>query len=243
MLPIILQLPPKRRATTTYTQRVIALSPIAYWPLAESSGSVAVDASGNARNGAYTSVTLGAEGIGDGRTAATFTNNTSYADVYTASLAGAFNGDLGTLAAWAKVSAAGVWTDGAQHYILAFVADGSNYVLIRKNSTTNQITYQRSAGGTQSTVQDTTGAGTLAWFHVAVTWNRGGNEFRAYLNGAQVGTTQAASAAFVGSLAAATTLIGGVNKTPTLTWSGTLAHAAVWTSALSAADVAALATL
>ena len=76
----------------TYTGKIQALGPIAYWPLSEASGTTIVDASGNARNGAYTAVTLGQAGIGDGRTSASFDGSTSFGDLYSASLAGAFNG-------------------------------------------------------------------------------------------------------------------------------------------------------
>jgi len=57
---------------SAYGALVQSLGPIAYWPMDEQSGTVAVDQSGNGRNGAYTAVTLGQPGMGDGRTAASF---------------------------------------------------------------------------------------------------------------------------------------------------------------------------
>lgn len=58
----------------TYSAEVLADSPLVYWRLGESSGTVAADASGNGHTGTYTNgVALGAPGYtGDGNTAATF---------------------------------------------------------------------------------------------------------------------------------------------------------------------------
>lgn len=61
-------------AATTYEDVVLADSPIAYWRLGESSGTTAVDSSGNNRDGTYNGPTLGATGLlsGDADTAANF---------------------------------------------------------------------------------------------------------------------------------------------------------------------------
>jgi hypothetical protein len=241
MLPIILQLPPKRRATTlAYTNKVIALSPIAYWPLAESSGSTATDESGNARNGAYTSVTLGATGIGDGRTAAAFTTG-SFCNIYGASLAGAFNGQEGSLSMWAQVSAAGIWTDGTNKALIELQVDASNVVRIRKTTTNNISQAIYTAGGTNKTVNITNSATT--WFHLALTWSKIADQFKVFLNGAQVGATQTALGTFAGSLVSTAATIGAANTSATIPWSGQIAHVALFTSILSGADITALATV
>ena len=220
-----------------YTQKVQALAPIAYWPLAESSGSVATDESGNARNGAYTSVALGAAGIGDGRSAATFDGSTSYCNVQGAGLTAAFSGAAGTLALWAKVSAAGVWTDGVTRLLAIFLVDASNFVRLRKISTANTLDAQYSAGGTIKTVQISTS--TTGYFHLAATWNKAGDQFIVYFNGAQSGSTQTGLGTFAGSLA--TSLIGANSTAPANVHSGVEAHVALWASALSAAQIATLA--
>lgn len=88
----------------SYTQKLRAQMGgrlIAYWPLGEQSGSVALDVSGNGRNGSYTNVSLGQTGIGDGRRAAAFAGN-GYVNIYSASLAGAFNGNEYTIFLWAQ---------------------------------------------------------------------------------------------------------------------------------------------
>lgn len=225
-----------------YTNKVVALSPIAYWPMAESSGSTALDASGNARNGAYTGVTLGQPGIGDGRTAAGFDGATSFNNIFSASLAGAFSGAAGTLALWAQVSGAGVWSDGTQRRFVRLNVDASNYVLIYRTAINNQIACEYSAGGTIKT-RTISSISSTGWIHIAITWSASNDQVIAYLNGAQQGATLTGLGVFAGSLVSGSTVVGATTTVPALVWSGNLAHAAIFSSALSAAQVLSLATV
>lgn len=225
-----------------YTNKVIALAPIAYWPLADASGATATDESGNARNGSYVgSPTLGVTGIGDGRTAATFNGTSSYTNIYSASLAGAFNSQEGTISAWFKVSAAGVWTDATFRRVAVFFVDNNNFVSIHRTSTNNQLRVQYGAGGTQKFTDASTSA--TGWLHAAVTWSKAADQLKGYLSGAQFGSTQTGLGTWAGSLSSTGTLIGALATTPSQLWSGDLAHVAIFTSALSAANVLALATV
>jgi hypothetical protein len=227
--------------TMAYTNKVKALAPIAYWPLAEPSGSVATDESGNSRNGAYTGVDLGQTGIGDGRTCPLFDGTNDYTDIYSASLASAFNKDEGTAAIWLKVAEAGVWTDATTRRLLVLQADANNRILLTKGSTNNQLVIAYTAGGT--TEQVTITASSTAWLHLAMTWSKAADEVKAYFNGTQSGSTQATLGTWSGSLASTTTLLGAISKTPTQVWNGYLAHAAIWTTPLSAAQIATLAVV
>lgn len=229
-------------AGETYTQKVQALLPIAYWPFADPSGSVATDESGNSRDGAYSNVTLGATGIGDGRTAATFNGSTSYVNIYSASFAAAFSGSTGTVALWARVSAAGVWTDTTVRRFVVIQADANNILRFHRLTTNNVVSYQAFFGGVNSFVNFTTGAPT-GWFHIAITWDKPANQMKAYFAGAQVGTTQTIGGTWAGSPAATTTVVGAANTTPIERWSGDIAHVAVWTSALTSTQIASLATV
>lgn len=227
--------------TLIYTNKVKALNPIAYWPMAESSGSVALDESGNGRNGAYTAVTLGQAGIGDGRTSASFNGTTSFNNIYSASLAGAFNKDEGTIAVWAQVSGAGVWTDAANRDLFVLQADGTNNLFLRKSSTSNTIRGSWQGGGTSATVQ-TGSFSPVGWFHIAMAWSKAANEMKFYLNGAQSGATQTMTGTWTGALAAGACDVGSGGGAVRV-FSGTMAHAAVWVSPLSAAQIASLATV
>ena len=225
-----------------YTNKVIALSPIAYWPLAEASGTTIVDESGNGRNGAYTSVTLGQTGIGDGRTAASFNGTASFGNVFSASLAAALNNQEGSLALWIRASGAGVWTDGAQRRCVRLAVDANNSLVIFKATTNNQLSWTYQAGGTSST-RSKAGVSSTAWLHVALTWSKSGDAVKAYFNGVQEGATLTGLGVWLGLLASSTTLIGATSQTPGGVWSGTLAHVAVWANVLSAAQIATLAVV
>jgi hypothetical protein len=220
-------------------QQTAAANLLAYWPMAEASGAVALDASGNARNGAYTAVTLGATGIGDGRTSASFDGTTSFNNVYSASLAGAFSGPEGTIALWARVSGAGVWADGIVRRFITLQVDANNRVYIEKVAGANTFGMNYIAGGTAKTRNRTTS--TTAWFHACLTWSAGADQVIAYFNGVQEGATLTGLGVWVGSIVSTNANIGANATTPTSVWSGFLAHAAVWNTPLSAVQVAALA--
>ena len=221
----------------TYTAKIQALGPIGYWPLAEASGSVALDESGNGRNGAYTGVTLGAAGIGDGRTAATFDGATSFCNVYSASLAAAFNGQEGSFTAWCKVSAAGVWTDGVARRVVLFLVDASNRVGLNKAVANNEVDWLYVAGGTSKTAGITPFSPT-GYFHLGLTWSKAADQVIFYVNGAQQGPTVTGLGTFAGALSNTQTVIGSLSTTAAQVWSGQIAHVAVWARPLSAAEMA-----
>lgn len=230
-------------AALRYTNKVKALSPIAYWPLAELSGSVARDESGNARDGAYTATTLGSIGIGDRRTAATFNGTTSYCNVYGASLAGAFMGAEGTLALWMQVSGAGFWSDTVTTRRMAyFLADTNNRVYLQKTTTANQLTAVYIAGGTNKSINYATSA-PLTFFHVALTWSKAADAFKLYINGTQVGSTLTGLGTWAGAMSSTNATIGCGGIGPFNVHDGNLAHVALFASPKSAAQIASLATL
>ena len=241
MLPVLFP-SPKRRVT--YTQKVIATAPLAYWPQAESSGSTATDESGNGRNGAYTGVTLGATGIGDGRTAATLDGTTSFNNVYSASLDAAFNNAEMTIAGWFQVTSAGVWSDAANRAVMHIGADiTNNLIRFLKTTTNSQLVGRIVFGATAKSVTFTV-SDPLTWQHFAVTASKSGDAMKVYLNGVQQGATQTALGTWAGALSNVSCAVG-CQRTSALTmpWAGNLAHAAVWASALSAAQIATLAVV
>lgn len=228
-----------------YTNKVETVAPanlIAYWPLSDPVGStVATDASGNGRNGAYSNVTLGAAGIGDGRSAATFNGTTSYCNIYSASLATAWNGGEFTLAFWFRVATAGIWVDGAVRRAMQIRVDANNLVLIAKSNSNNTLQASYVAGGTSKTVGATTSS--VEWLYAAVTVSKTPDQFIFYLNGTQIGSTQTALGAWTGALDSTLCNIGATNTTPANVWSGLIAHVALWNTPLSATQIATLATV
>lgn len=226
-----------------YTKKIQALGPIAYWPMAELSGAVAQDESGNSRPGAYTSVTLGQAGIGDGRTSPGFDGTNSYNNVFTASLQAAFNGQLGSFSMWGKVSAAGVWTDGITRRMILFQVDASNRVGIFKPVANNEIDCLYVAGGTSLGAAKTTFSPT-GWFHVALTWSKAADQMIFYVNGVAITPISTGLGTFAGAISATQTIIGSLNTgAAAQVWSGNLAHAAVFNRVLSASEVLVAATV
>lgn len=162
-----------------------------------------------------------------------------FLNIYGAALNEDFDGAAGTVVVFAQVSAAGVWTDAATRYLINIGADGNNCVRIFKGSTANQVLYRYIAGGTTDTVIDTTAVGTTkAMF--ALTWDKAAEELKAYLNGAQVGTTQASLGTWAGSLASTQCFVGAVSATGMTPWSGNIYGARVYDRALTAGELAAM---
>jgi len=174
---------------SSYQQRAKSLfgsSLLAYWPLNETSGTVATDVSGNGRNGAYsaTGVTLSNATSITGNRAPLF--NTGDINAYSASLAGAFSGAEGGVFGTAKMSAGSVWTDATARYLFFFQADASNRVYLRRDTGNNALLALYAAGGT--TKQYPIYLENTAWFTYAVTWSKAADTVDFYINGAKLTT-------------------------------------------------------
>lgn len=224
----------RARNPLAYTNKVKALGPIAYYPQAEPSGTTIVDESGNGRNGTYVGVTLGQPGIGDGRTAAGYDGATSYGNIYSASLAGAFNGAEGTIVAWQRSSGS------SSRCILRLQVDASNLVQLFTTTNANEVQLRYIAGGTWKQILDSSNVfGAL--FPIALTWSKSNDQARAYVKGVQVGATQTGLGTWAGALTLC--YIGAISTTPNSPWFGSLAHTAIFNRALSAAEIASLAVV
>ncbi len=231
----LLQLLGSARNPLAYTNKIKALGPIAYYPQAEPSGTTIVDESGNGRNGTYVGVTLGQPGIGDGRTAAGYDGATSYGNIYSASLAGAWNGAEGSIVIW------GQWTenvDGANRFLANLFTNTNNRLVIDRTAATT-LRWRYIAGGTTKTINIT--INDTNWHAIAVTWNKAADRAIGYYDGGQSGTTQTGLGTWVGALT--TALIGASTITPTFVWKGRSAHVALFNRALSAAEIASLAVV
>lgn len=229
-------------ARKPYYRRILALNPVAYWPLNEASGSTMTDIR-NGYNGTYTNVTLGQPGIGDGLTAASFNGSSSYAQITGANLtalAAAFNKDEFTVMAWLRVANAGVWSDGIQRRIVYFgfsTDEANNHFYLRKNTTANQVRGGR-AGATHRAIDYTT-AGPTGWFHLALRSSLAESAVRLYYDGIEVGTPGTGLTAIAGSIAKAHFAMTDA----AFYWSGYLAHIALFNRPLATAEIARAATL
>jgi len=227
---------------SAYGAKIAAMGPIGYWPMDEPSGSIAFDRSGNNRNGAYVGVTLGQPGIGDGRTAPSFDGATSYCNIYSASLAAAFNGAAGSQTIWCKVAGAGVWLDGVTRRAMYALVDASNRAGLFKPTTASEIDCLYVAGGTALGAAKTAFSPT-GWFHLALTWNKVADQMILYVNSIAITPVSTGLGVFAGALSATQTIIGSLSTAAAQVWSGNLAHGALFNRTLSAAEVLAAATV
>ena len=131
-----------------------------------------------------------------------------------------------------------MWTDNAVRRVISFKADSNNLVDVLKRNTAggDDIRFRYYAGGTKEEIDlDIT---ETAWMHFAITWDKTADAVKAYYQGSQTGATASGLGVWAGLLASTTTIIGSLDTTPALVWDGWLAHAAVWTKALLAAQIA-----
>lgn len=244
-IPII---PVARRSV--YTNKVLALNPIAYWPLSDG-GSVVVDESGHGLHGVYSNTTLDQASVSqpvmindrlvplsDGRTSASFNGSTSYANIYSAALNSAFNGQLFTISAFLRVND---WTSGTQRLLLRFRVDGSNDFYFDRFGAGNLRANYAAQGVALKTV-NLASQGFSGWYHVAAVIDKANDQFSYYVNGALVSTVQTGLGTWTGSLSSTQTLIGG-GALPGNVWDGSIAHVALFNTALTPTQIFNLSSL
>jgi len=224
-----------------YSDKTLSYNPKAYWPLNETSGSVARCLVNSAQNGVYTGVTLG-DGVGpDGSPCPFFDGANDYVNIWTTALHDAFNGSEGTVAIWAKVNAVDVWTNGAVKYIFQLNAAAAvEYARIYKSNTNNRMSYRYQAGGVTEG-GDENGLSETDWMHLALTWSKSADEVRYWRDGAEVATVDTSLGTWVGSIDSDYPIIGASSTIPGGPWHGWLSNSALWGRALAQPEIADLA--
>lgn len=93
----------------------------------------------------------------------------------------------GTISVWARLQAVSDNTP-----IFKFYTNSNNQATIIYLHSTNQFKFMYKAAGTNTQVIESAGSieGDGNFHHFAMTWNVGGNEFKAYVDGVQFGSTQ-----------------------------------------------------
>jgi len=217
-----------------YHQKVLALDQIAYWIQDEKVGTVSYDwvrrRQGSDQDGAYTGVTLGEPGIGDGRTSPFFDGVNDFNNIFGATLQGRFNGSEGTVMAWARVANAGVWTDGTTRQTIILQVNGNNTIQMRRPAANNQLRFTYTAGGVLLT--NTVASTTTDWFSIAMSWSATADEVVMYFNGASFSTLNGLGV-WAGLLNVNSVVIGAANLVPAQPWHGYIAHGAIWDQALT----------
>lgn len=233
-----------RPDTLSYSEFVAALAPsnlVALWPLSETSGSVANDISGGGFNGTYNAnITLNAITFSDGTPVPLFDASTDVIALPSASLDTPFNGAAGTMAAWLKVRAASVWTDGVSRAPFSFGVDASNRIFFNKPTVNNRFDVFYIAGGTSKQSANTSFSPSR-WFHIAITWDKAADQVKVFIDGVQVGPTFTGLGTFAGTIVNGFTAIGNFTQSGgAFFWDGYIKYPVLWNKALTPAEVAAL---
>jgi hypothetical protein len=159
-----------------------------------------------------------------------------YVDAYSAELNSVFDPTKGTLLVAAKVSGAGVWTDGVVREIIRFdVGDNANFIILRKASSNNALSWFYRAGGVNKTANIT--QSTTDWFLFALTWNKSLDELKGFVNGAQEGATQSGLGTWVGNFASNDVVIGADGTAPSAVWDGLLTVPVLYRDVLTPAEI------
>lgn len=176
---------------------------IGVWPLNELSGT-AVNCTNNlslsVANG-HSGVTLGKSGP-YGLASPLYDGINDSTNIFSAALASIFDGQTGTQIIFIKAINAGSWTDGTQRIMCMLYASAGNFIDIFKLATNNTVRYTYRAGLTTKQVDLTISS--TGWNMYALTWSLTLDQVKAYLNNAQIGTTQTGLGTWSGALASAT---------------------------------------
>ena len=217
-------------ALKSYADKVLGYGPIAYWPLWDTAGA-ATCLVNPLQNGTYNGPIL-ANGSGpDGSPCPWFDGANDFVDVFTATLAGVFTGNLNTVCIWSKVNAAGSWTDGVirELHRFRFTAAGG-YLRAFKTNAANALQWTRFDGvGAQNV--GTGGHADTGWMLIAQTLTVAGNQYKAFKNAVQENGTQVG----LGNMGAALdqAYLGDSTGGGAAPWHGWLAHAMVFPYVLS----------
>ncbi len=183
-------------------------------------------------------VTLGSTANGHLTNGYTFDGTNDLVNIYSTDLNSVFNQSEGTAIVWAKVSGSGVWTDGTSRYIIGLSDGSNNFVVLRKSTISNTLIFNYGAAGTVSAVS----AGSISstgWMQVAITWSKSSDQVKAYINGAQTGSTQTGLGTWSGNFSNSATIIGASSTGGANPWSGMINDVRLYTRALSASEIAA----
>jgi len=222
-------------ATLSLEDTILSLGPIAYWKLDETSGTVATDVSGNARHGTYSASGLTLGGSFAPFVAPTFDGTNGHVNIYSASLAGAINGDEGTIVALIRpASLAGTLnalrTTGGTADILRLGRAGSQGVATR----------QSTFGSTASLAGGAIVAS--SWSLLVMSYSLTTTTARLYVNGNEVAATLTdVDVGWSSTPASVAMVISGITTlSPAARWAGEIAHVAIFNTVLSAANIAAI---
>lgn len=226
------------RYANAHILKILSYSPIAYWPMNEASGSVAKDLSGNGLDGAYTGVTLGQPGMGDGNRCPYFDGASGYLTAFSAGLAAVVDPDEISIAGWMKANSAAVWADGNSRFPFYTRANGNNWLALEKQSDA-ELQWTTRANTVYDTAKDDCSGFLDQWYHFVCTRSKTADEVECFIDAVQWGSTASTLGAWAGTID--DFFIGCKGHTPQNFWHGWLAHPAIFDSILPGTTITDLA--
>lgn len=213
---------------------------LAYWPLDDLVGAAQVtDIGPNGWHGVgYTGVTLqdapGPDGLYN---CPAFVHATpSQANLYSAALGAAWDGDENTIIQWLKIDPNDNWTDGISGYWLSFISNtGDMHQLAESGVVNNRFGYTARLNGVTD-VRHIYGIDFTNWFTVAVTNSWTNTRHRCYVNGDLLGDRDTSGMGqWTGTLLANRCLVGDFAGNDA--WYGWLADIIVFNRELTPAEI------
>lgn len=245
LTPLSGQLAPltRPRGKKSYLQRILntqSANLLACWDLSETSGTNAANKQGtSARDGTYVNgVTLNAVTFLDGTPAPSFDGTDDYVNIYSASLQSAFGGQELTWMAWAKIPN---WSQGSTRSLLRVGGGGAFTDLLLLTS--GNLRFRYNPDGVSTRTLDINPGAPSGWFPLAITASYVGNFIKMYFGGSQVGTGAGGFGQWTALLGSGGCVIGANSSAPALSINAFIKYVMLWSTPLSLAEIAALATV
>ncbi len=219
-----------------YKQRIIHQTRgnlIQYLPLDEHSGGVANDASSEGNDGAYSGVGLNNTPGPDGRGAGFYGGDGDFTNLETPGFEIDFDGTEGSLIVWAKVNAAGIWTDSTNRRIVYIKSDNNqNNISIFRSPTNNVITFHYQANNVSHSSTFNTG-GETGWMGFGQTWSDSGNFVKRYYMGSEIDNDVMNETWNDVDLKTGNQILGALGTGGPNPWHGWIAHSVICNAPLS----------
>ncbi len=204
-------------------------------------------------------VTYGQPGIGDGKTSVQVSGSSTYAQIGNQAFSSVFPSNVGTAIMWGKVDSAARWTDAAEYRYLfhpkSRLGGGTVYVVFGKSTASHTLMWRRRVASSIHEIAYTfSPSGTLDWFCQGMVWDVVSSPKRIacflYANGVFTAVSDTAPSAGYGDQlwdtntypvddGNAVLLAGSLTAQE---WVGWAAHGALWSTALSTAEMRAAMT-
>ena len=218
----------------TYITKVLAIEAanlIAAWPGDDASGSQCTELI-NGWHGTYTGVTLNASTGPDGQPVGLYDGINDGTEVYTTSFRDAFDGNLGSVVTWAKVSGVGVWSDGVNRAALQIRAHFNDQIKFARQGVVANRLVLEGRWGAAHCARSMDGMSETGWMCLGATWDTVGAEVKFYYQGVQEGATITTPNTWTNALVDNWSCVGCRSVAPAESWSGWMGPTFVWTAVL-----------